>query len=310
MEKLIKNKIAILVDSSCSLTSELKSNKDVHVISLLLVDENLKEYSDDQSLTQQNVLSYLKQGRKFKTSASNIGNLYNTIEKLMQQYEKILFIPVSYGLSSQWSNGMLVKDEYQDSLFVVKNTTAISGTEYMLDYAIKAINQDPNLDLNKLVKELEAIPQRIATFFSCENLTNLLRSGRSSKAIVAIAKFLRLKPIVCLDVKNSLCGSGTNYKSICTKIVTSILPRFYKGVWNNDIIEKVYVCESGCSQEKINNIKKIVADNLKFDINKIQVRPVPNIVMVNTDFDSYGLQFISKINRTDCSIEEEMVIKE
>lgn len=297
----MKKKIAYIVDTSCSLSEDLKKNKDVYVIPLLLTDQDGKTYKDGIDLDMAKMIQAIDAGKVFKTSASNLGALTLLIEDLLESYEKVIFIPIAQGISCQYQQSVILREEFEDKLFIVKNNTAVYGSEYLLNYLME--RAPSSSDLNQLMIDAELECNKITTLFSCEDLSLLLRGGRTTKSLVRVVTFFKIKPIILLHGKNQLSGAGTNYVNITKKICKKIR-KAYGDIWNNSLVKEISVYDGGNPQNKLDEICQIVSEEFNFDITKIQLRDVPNAVIAHTNKGSYGICVITS-NPREVDISED-----
>ena len=63
----------------------------------------------------------LKQDANISTSMPLVGNVTDTWEELLQEYEEIVHIPMSSGLSGSCETAMMLSQEYEGRVQVVNN---------------------------------------------------------------------------------------------------------------------------------------------------------------------------------------------
>jgi len=134
-----KKRIGILVDSGTVLEQEFIDQNHIEIIPLSLSDNHEKVYSDEPSIINPNILfDEIAKGNTFKTSATAIGLIMNKVEAVLQEYEKLIFIPISSGISSQYQNiKMLAENEYPNQLFVVNALSAGIANYYVCQEIVK-----------------------------------------------------------------------------------------------------------------------------------------------------------------------------
>ena len=123
-------KVAILTDSNSGITQEMAKELGVSVIPMpVYINEKL--YYEDVTLSQEQFYSFLETGVKVHTSQPSPGDVMDRWDELLKEYDEIVHIPMSSGLSSTCENAvMLAKDDdYAGRVFVVDNQR-ISVTMY------------------------------------------------------------------------------------------------------------------------------------------------------------------------------------
>jgi fatty acid-binding protein DegV len=134
----MKSKCGILIDSSCTYAQEFIDNNHIEVVPLSLSDEQQHVYQDDSKvISQQELLARLSKGEIFKTSATPLGQLTLKIEDMLERYETVIFLPISYGLSSQYQQAAIIKNDYPNRLFVIQSQSAVCANEFILHYIVQ-----------------------------------------------------------------------------------------------------------------------------------------------------------------------------
>jgi fatty acid-binding protein DegV len=129
----MKKNIAILIDSSTTINEEFARLNDIHMVPMQLIDSNGKTYADDgKEITQKQLFQEIANNRIFKSSVTNLGLLMAKVEELFEQYENVIFLPISPELSGNYNQAVnLIKPEFKN-FFVVKNNTIAVMTEYAI----------------------------------------------------------------------------------------------------------------------------------------------------------------------------------
>jgi fatty acid-binding protein DegV len=134
----MKNKCGILIDSSCCYDPQFIIENNVEVVPLSLSDGHNILYTDDnKKIDASTLLSRLDNGEVFKTSATPLGQLQLKIEDMLEKYENVIFLPISSGLSSQYHQSLIIKQDFPDRLFVVNSLSAASANEFILFHLVE-----------------------------------------------------------------------------------------------------------------------------------------------------------------------------
>ena len=123
------SKVAILTDSNSGITQAESKELGVFVEPMpFYIDGKL--YYEDIDLTQDEFYQKLTQGGEIKTSMPITGNLMDTWEKILEDYDELVYIPMSSGLSSSCATAKMLADDYDGRVVVVDNQR-ISVTQKM-----------------------------------------------------------------------------------------------------------------------------------------------------------------------------------
>jgi DegV family protein with EDD domain len=266
----MKKRIGILIDSSCTYDDNFVKQHNIEVIPLTFSDAQNQVYDDDNKPhSREKLLGKLDQNEMFKTSATPIGKLMNKVEQMLKIYDQVIFLPISIGLSSQYTQSLIVQQDLMGKFFPIRSTSAAAANEFVLDKIVELIQTQK--DITEIVSTAENLYKHIDTYFSCEDLSGMSSGGRITKTIMKVIKLFQLKPIIQLDNKNQYGGIGKNYQSITKKIINSINEDFHNQLTPNQI-KHIAIYYSGYSEEKKSNILDLVARGFKIPKENILVR--------------------------------------
>ncbi|MDR0675167.1 MAG: DegV family protein [Mycoplasmataceae bacterium] len=298
----MKKRIGVLIDSSCTYDESFIKKHEIEIIPLTFSNEKNQVYDDDnKSITRDKLLESLDQKKIFKTSATPIGKLISKIEKMLEKYEQVIFLPISIGLSSQYMQSLIAQQDFSGKFFPIRSTSAAAANEFILYRIIELIQTNKSID--EIINTAENLYKSIDTYFSCEDLSGMSSGGRVTKTIMKVIKLFKLKPIIQLDNKNQYGGVGKNYQTIIKKIIKSINEDFNHQLTANTI-KHVAVYYSGYSEEKKNNILSSVAQGFKIPRENILVRWVPNAILIHAHRGAYGISVETTIQRKIKIMEE------
>ena len=155
-----------------------------------------KEYLEEVDMTQEEFFQHLEEnpGTKISTSQPSMESVTGLWNQLLKDYDEIVHIPMSSGLSSSCQTAAMLADDYDGRVRVVNNQR-ISGT---LRYsAIEALQQAKNgLSAAEIGDWLENTRFDSSIYITVATLKYLKQGGRITPAAAAIGTMLRLKPVL------------------------------------------------------------------------------------------------------------------
>ncbi len=189
------SKVAILTDSNSGITQAQAKDYGVFVIPMpFYIDGEL--YYEDIDLTQEQFYEKLTQGGEITTSMPITGNLMDTWDKLLKDYDEIVYIPMSSGLSSSCATAKMLADDYDGKVVVVDNQR-ISVTQ-----KLSAMEAKKLADLGKSAQEicdaLMEIKSLSTIYITVDTLEYLKKGGRLTPAVAAIGSLLKIKPVLSI----------------------------------------------------------------------------------------------------------------
>ena len=113
-------KIAVVTDSNSGITQEKGKELGVHVIPMpFYIDGEL--FLEDITLTQEAFYEKLASDCEISTSQPAPGEVMEFWDKLLKEYDEIVHIPMSSGLSSTCETAIMLSKDYDGKVEVVNN---------------------------------------------------------------------------------------------------------------------------------------------------------------------------------------------
>lgn len=192
-------KIGIVTDSHSSISLEEAETRGIYVLQApFQVDGQICHEGVD--LTRAVFFQKQISGSEIFTSQPSLQELMDVWDKALLVYEKILYIPISSGLSGCCNTAILLskEDKYKGRVFVVDNGR-VSVPQYctILD-ALDLIEK--GLSPEEIKAVLEEYRADEVIYVAIDDITYLKKGGRISSGSAAIASVLNIKPIMKFDV--------------------------------------------------------------------------------------------------------------
>ena len=189
------SKVAILTDSNSGITQAESKELGVFVEPMpFYIDGEL--YYEDIDLTQDEFYQKLTQGVEIKTSMPITGNLMDTWEKILEDYDELVYIPMSSGLSSSCATAKMLADDYDGRVVVVDNQR-ISVTQKMSALEAKKL-ADMGKSAQEICDALMEIKSLSTIYITVDTLEYLKKGGRLTPAVAAIGSLLKIKPVLSI----------------------------------------------------------------------------------------------------------------
>jgi DegV family protein with EDD domain len=124
----------------------------------------------------------------------------NLWDEALKEYETVLYIPISSGLSGSCATAMaLAQDEpYEDRVFVVDNGRVSTPMHRSVLDAWEMAQE--GYTAAEIKQSLEEARARMVIYVGVETLDNLKRGGRISAATASLGTLLNIKPVLRFDV--------------------------------------------------------------------------------------------------------------
>ena len=186
-------KIAVVTDSNSGITQEKGKELGVHVIPMpFYIDGEL--FLEDITLTQEAFYEKLASDCEISTSQPAPGEVMEFWDKLLKEYDEIVHIPMSSGLSSTCETAIMLSKDYDGKVEVVNNQRiSVTQNTSVLDAVRLAKAGKSALEIKE---SLEAEKLEASIYITVDTLKYLKKGGRITPAAAAIGTVLNLKPVL------------------------------------------------------------------------------------------------------------------
>ena len=189
-------KIAIVTDSNSGITQAEGKELGIYVLPMpFMIDE--VTYYEDIDLTQEQFYEKLKSGANIATSQPSPDSVTSLWDKLLQEYDEIVHIPMSSGLSGSCQSAFVFAADYDGKVQVVNNQRiSVTQRQSALD-ALQLAAAGKNAAEIKEFLENDKFNSSI--YIMLDTLYYLKKGGRITPAAAAIGTMLRLKPVLTIQ---------------------------------------------------------------------------------------------------------------
>ena len=112
--------VAIVTDSNSGITQEEAKRLGIFVLPMpFYIDGEL--FYEDISLTQEKFYERLTQDADISTSPPSPGDVLDIWEKALEEYDEVVHIPMSSGLSSSCATAQMLAQDMDGKVYVVDN---------------------------------------------------------------------------------------------------------------------------------------------------------------------------------------------
>lgn len=186
-------KIAIVTDSNSGITQAQASGLGVHVLPMPFMIDG-KTYFEDVDLTQEQFYEMLSTGADISTSQPSPEAVMQLWDSLLKEYDEIVHIPMSSGLSGSCQSALMLAQEYEGKVQVVNNQRiSVTQRQSALD-AVELVGRGMNAQQIKELLEEDKFNSSI--YIMLDTLYYLKKGGRITPAAAAIGTLLKLKPVL------------------------------------------------------------------------------------------------------------------
>ena len=187
------NRVAIVSDSNSGITQAQAKELGVTILPMPFFAGD-KTYYEDIDLNQEQFYQLLTDKIDISTSMPLVGNVTDTWERLLEEYDEIVHIPMSSGLSGSCETAIMLSQDYDGKVQVVNNQRiSVTQRQSVLD-AMNLAKQGKSAAEIKEILERDKFESSI--YIMVDTLYYLKKGGRITPAAAALGTLLKLKPVL------------------------------------------------------------------------------------------------------------------
>ena len=181
--------VAIVTDSNSGITQAAGKELGIYVLPMpFMIDE--ETYFEDIDLTQEQFYEKLASGANIATSQPSPESVMNLWDKVLEEHDELVHIPMSSGLSGSCQSAMILAQEYDGRVQVVNNQRiSVTQRQSCLDAKLLAAKGKSAGEIREFLEEDKF---NSSIYIMLDTLYYLKKGGRITPAAAAIGTMLRL----------------------------------------------------------------------------------------------------------------------
>ena len=238
--------VAIVTDSNSGIFEEEGKILGVHVIPMPVILEG-KTYYEGIDLTHEEFYQCLEEKREVFSSQPSPAEVLDMWDKLLlSEYDELVYIPMSSGLSGSCQTAQVLAQDYEEKVQVVDNhRISVTQRQSVLDALML---KEKGCSAKEIKEALEQTAYESIVYVGVETLEYLKMGGRVTPAGAAMGTLLSIKPLLViagerLDAYAKVRGTKSCKKRLLMEMKT-IADKFHK---NSD---EIYVGVAGSFGKK------------------------------------------------------------
>ena len=255
-------KIAAATDSNSGITQDQAKQLGVHVLPMpFIIDGQM--YYEGVALTHEEFFRRMEEGADITTSQPSPGEVTDFWDKLLEEYDAVVYIPMSSGLSGSCQTAMLLAEDYEGKVYVVNNQR------------ISVTQMQSVLDARDLIKKgyaaaqirniLEETKFDSSIYVTVTTLKYLKKGGRITPAAAMLGTLLQIKPVLTIQgEKLDAFSKARTLKQGKTIMMTALKKdletRFHDPEARHTWLEIAYTCSDEMAQEFKETVAEIYPD--------------------------------------------------
>ncbi|MCV3754284.1 DegV family protein [Ureaplasma zalophigenitalium] len=280
---------AILIDSGANVLD--LEHPDVYFIPIGLTIRNRNTgeenaYDDVLDVSQDQMRSALIAKHDIKTNYPSTGKVINKLETLFLEYERVIVLTLSSGLSGFFASFHATKKHFENKNLLVVDSKAVSvGILWLVEELLKLLEANENLNNETITNFIESQTQRIVGSVIVSDLTQLISGGRLSKIKGLIASTLKLKLIIKWNYKLEYADKSLSFANAIDKALTIIDK---ENAWKSRGIKRIALLTDLENNEQIETLRKIVTEKLEQNVEVIKSY-LPGCIYAHVGINNFAI---------------------
>lgn len=244
------SKIAISVETAADFSPELLQKNDIHTIPFTIVMDD-KEGKDGEINSQILFDFVARTGRLPHTSAVNVGEFEEYFKGLLENYDQVIHISLSSGISCACQNAFTASKEFDGKVFVIDSMVLSTGIALLALYA--SALRDNGYEASEIVEKVKERIPNDQTSFGLENVEYLYKGGRCSALARLGVNLLKIKPQIIMDPKTGKMHSAKKFRGNTEKWVLDYVDATLEE-FNNPDLENVFITFSSMEEPIVEKV--------------------------------------------------------
>ncbi len=194
------NSIGIVTDSHSGIDGELAQKLGVTVLPMPFYIDG-KCYYEGSTITREAFLRHLQEGADVATSQPSPSEVMEVWDRMLEKYDKILYMPISSGLSSscEVARGMAREEPYAGRVVVIDTGCVSTPLLRSVMDAVELVGE--GYDAEEIREIIERNRGNMVVYVGFRTLEYLKRGGRVTPATAALGTLLNIKPVLRMELE-------------------------------------------------------------------------------------------------------------
>lgn len=187
------NKVAIITDSNSGIRQKDGKALGIKVLPMPFTI-NGETFYEDINLSQTEFYDKLMSGVDVFTSQPLVGDVSKLWDEVLQEYDEIVHIPMSSGLSGSCQTAIMLAQEYENKVQVVDSQRISVTQKCDVLTAIELVKQGKSAKEIKQILEDTRLDASI--YITVNTLEYLRKGGRITPTAAMLGNMLKIKPVL------------------------------------------------------------------------------------------------------------------
>lgn len=188
--------VAIMTDTNSGISPAEGEQYGICVVSMPIIIDD-EEFFEYENITGETLFNEMNCAKEVRSSQPSIGYVLEMWEKLLNDYDEVVYIPMSSGLSGSYDMSNGIAADFNNRVYVA-DSHRISVTLYEAVFDALYMSRKGYCG-EKIKDEIEKSAYMSSIYIAVNSLEYLKKSGRVTPAGAAVANVLNIKPVLTIQ---------------------------------------------------------------------------------------------------------------
>ena len=186
-------KVAVMTDNDAGIKPDEAQKLGIYLVYTPIIIEG-EVFYQGKNITEEEFYQQLAGDKDMSTSMPAPGDVMDLWDKLLKEYDEVVYIPLSSGLSNSCHAAIQFAEDYEGKVQVVDDhRISVTMRQSVLDAKWMA---DQGKSASEIKQALERNAYNSVIFLTVEDLKYLKKGGRVTPAAAALGAVLNIKPVL------------------------------------------------------------------------------------------------------------------
>lgn len=284
-------KTAIATDSNSGISPAKAEKYGIYVLPMpFYVNDEL--YFENRTISHEEFYTRQRDNAKIYSSQPSPADVMELWDQLLEEYDEVLYIPMSSGLSGSCATAQAMAQDYDGKVLVADiGRVSVTQKQAVLEAQKQAL---AGVKAAEILKSLVYAKNECQIFLTVDDLKYLKQGGRISASSAAIGSLLNIKPILSLeDAKVEAVGKVRGDKLARKKIMQSLDETLVNKFHADNMDDFYLAAAASMSEENARQWKAQLEEH--FGV-KCSMSPIPLSIGCHLGYGAYGAALIRKMH--------------
>ncbi len=186
-------RIAVMTDTNSGISPEEAQQLGVFLLAMPFTVDG-QTYHEFLDLSHEEFYARQLAGAQISSSQPAPADLLDMWDKALEDHDKLIYIPMTSGLSGSCATAQGFADDYDGRVLVVDNRRISVPLKQSVQEAVRL--REAGMDAQGIADRLMEKAMDSHIYISAEDLQYLKRGGRITPAVAAVGTVLNIKPVM------------------------------------------------------------------------------------------------------------------